>query len=266
MVCICVLYLCLTRKKSTKLEQIRSTKDPINYAELGQDNWPEVSSYSDEEIQDEMAVTEKDGELSYSRKEGRAKESDNKLGEMASLPAKRKVAYLADGPPPVSGRALSAYGDTVSSQNVHVLGGEVVSRIAKLHVSVGYAPTAQRLEVTLIRAAEIPDVVVQCALFSSVAIHVALLPSKRHRFKSKSKSTKHSLSMNESFAFRGVPKEDLLDCQFRFRLYAQGPMRRAKVLGEAVINITDFDLEDIISTMWIEIPSVTDLGKVLKMQ
>jgi len=153
---------------------------------------------------------------------------------------------------------LTAYGDTSSTQvrKPRESRGEI-NCIAKLQVSVGFSQTSQRLEVTIIRVQDFPESISLNSATSAMSVHLTLMPSKRFRFKTKTKATA-DVTINETFVMRGVTENELLDSTFRFRIYAQGSMKKGKLLGETETNVTDFDLDDIVSTMWIMIPPVTE--------
>ena len=161
---------------------------------------------------------------------------------------------------------LTAYGDTATAQRAKRKPRESrgdVNCVAKLQVSVGYAPTANRLEVTIIRVQDFPDPVSGNSATSSMSVHLTLLPTKRYRFKTKTRATT-DVTLNETFLFRGVTETELMDSSLRFRIYSQGGIKKGKLLGEIETHLTDFDLDDVVSTMWIMVPPSEELKKLLK--
>lgn len=158
---------------------------------------------------------------------------------------------------------LTAYGDAASTQRTarrsRPSRGEI-SCIAKLQVSVGYSQTSNRLEVTIIRVQDFPESIALNSTTSSMSVHLTLMPSKRFRFKTKTKATA-DVTINETFVMRGVTESELMDSTFRFRIYSQGSMKKGRLLGETETNVTDFDLDDIVSTMWIMVPPADEQKK-----
>lgn len=69
------------------------------------------------------------------------------------------------------------------------------------------------------------------------------------------------MTINETFVMRGVTESELMDSTFRFRIYSQGSMKKGRLLGETETNVTDFDLDDIVSTMWIMVPPADEQKK-----
>lgn len=168
--------------------------------------------------------------------------------ERPSLEAVKAASHL---------NVLSAYGDTTGAQRVRRKSrkesrGEI-NCVAKVQVSVAFAQTAQRLEVTIIRAQDFPEAISVNSASSAMSIHMTLMPSKRYRFKTKTKATS-DVTINETFVMRGVSANELMESSLRFRIYAQGSMKTGKLLGETQTHVTDFDLDDIVSTMWIMVP------------
>ena len=176
--------------------------------------------------------------------------------ERPSIEAVKAISHL---------NVLSAYGDTASAQRARRKSPSRESRgeincVAKLQVSVGFAQTAQRLEVTIIRVQDFPEAISTSSASSAMSIHLTLMPSKRYRFKTKTKATS-DVTINETFVMRGVTANELMESSFRFRIYAQGSMKTGKLLGETQTHVTDFDLDDIVSTMWIMVPPAAEEQK-----
>lgn len=173
--------------------------------------------------------------------------------ERPSVEAVKAISHL---------NVISAYGDTASAQRARRKSPSRESRgeincVAKLQVSVGFAQTAQRLEVTIIRVQDFPEAISVSSASSAMSIHLTLMPSKRYRFKTKTKATS-DVTINETFVMRGITANELMESSFRFRIYAQGSMKTGKLLGETQTHVTDFDLDDIVSTMWIMVPPAAE--------
>ncbi|XP_068729891.1 uncharacterized protein [Montipora capricornis] len=170
-----------------------------------------------------------------------------------AIEAVKAVGYMS---------VLSAYGDgtspkdsPISPRKLRGSRGEIIC-VAKLQISVSFSQTAQRLEVTVIRVQDFPESISHSSATSAMSVHLTLMPSKRYRFKTKTKATS-DVTINETFVMRGVTEKELMDSTLRFRIYAQAPMKKAKLIGETETHVTDFDLDDIVSTMWIMVPPVT---------
>jgi len=176
--------------------------------------------------------------------------------ERPSIEAVKAISHL---------NVLTAYGDKAGGQRARRKAPSRESRgeincVAKLQVSVAFSQTAQRLEVTIIRAQDFPEEISADSATSAMSIHLTLIPSKRYRFKTKTKATS-DVTINETFVMRGVSAKELMESSFRFRIYAQGAMKTGKLLGETQTHVTDFDLDDVVSTMWIMVPPAAEEQK-----
>lgn len=176
--------------------------------------------------------------------------------ERPSIEAVKAISHL---------NVLSAYGDTAGAQRARRKPPSRESRgeincVAKLQVSVGFSQTAQRLQVTIIRAQDFPEAISVSGATSAMSIHLTLMPAKRYRFKTKTKATSDVI-INETFVMRGISANELMESSFRFRIYAQGSMKTGKLLGETQTHVTDFDLDDDVSTMWIMVPPAAEEPK-----
>jgi len=249
-----------------------------DYAELGQapamgeDSMDESDSV--DFIQPETTASERDSDDLVLKKPKYVKSkslSDLLSDKPRQAPAQRKLTQW-ERPSVEAVKAishlnvLSAYGDTASAQRARRKSpsrresrGEI-NCVAKLQVSVGFSQTAQRLEVTIIRAQDFPEAISVSSATSAMSIHLTLMPSKRYRFKTKTKSTS-DVTINETFVMRGISSNELMESSFRFRIYAQGSMKTGKLLGETQTHVTDFDLEDVVSTMWIMVPPAAEEQK-----
>ena len=247
-----------------------SGKKGMNYVELGQSP-PIIGEDALEDtdsvdfVEQETTTSDKsvDGEVGHGWE---MREKSRSLGDLLSpkptkIQARRKLTAW-ERPSVEAVKAVShlnvitAYGDTATSQSTarkpRESRGEI-NCIAKLQVSVGFSQTSQRLEVTIIRVQDFPESITLNSATSAMSVHLTLMPSKRFRFKTKTKATAN-VTINENFVMRSVTENELMDSTFRFRIYAQGPMKKGKLLGETETNVTDFDLDDIVSTMWIMVP------------
>ncbi|XP_031550997.1 uncharacterized protein LOC116288365 [Actinia tenebrosa] len=155
-------------------------------------------------------------------------------------------------------RAMSAYGDIISlrpeNRSKNLLG--------KLQVSVSYAPTAQRLEIEIIRIEEINQAVFQMGLASYMETHITLLPSKRARYKTKAKAV-NNVSFQERWVVKNVSKQELESMKMRFRVYSHEFIGKGKLLGENTSDVMLFDLEDIGSTQWLNLSPSKEITKLI---
>ena len=270
-----ILYKILHSDLVCKLERDRPSRTKsVDYVELGQS--PIVAEEpSDDDNLDfvEMKTTVSDKSSKISGEQIWSSEFREKSRSMGDLPPPEKPAKPSprrkmtawERPSMEVVKAvgymsvLSAYGDGTSAQDKHLSPRKLresrseINCVAKLQISVGFSQTAQRLEVTIIRVQDFPEYISASSATSAMSVHLTLMPSKRYRFKTKTKATA-DVTINEPFVMRGVTEKELMDSALRFRIYAQGPMKKAKLIGETETHVTDFDLDDIVSTMWIMIP------------
>lgn len=275
LVFVFILYKILHSDSVCKLNRDRhSGNKSVDYVELGQS--PTVAEEPSDD--DSLDLVEKKTTLSdkSSAKLTWSSEFREKSRSMGDLPPPEKPAKATprrkmtawERPSVEAVKAvgymsvLSAYGDGTSSQDTHLSPKKLresrgeISCVAKLQVSVGFSQTAQRLEVTIVRVQDFPEYISASSATSAMSVHLTLMPSKRYRFKTKTKATT-DVTINETFVMRGVTEKELMDSVLRFRIYAQGPIKKAKLIGETETHVTDFDLDDIVSTMWIMIPPVS---------
>ena len=279
-VCLVLVFLLykILHSDVCKLDQnkLAGMKD-ADYVELGQS--PAMGDDSMDEsdsvdfIQPETTASERESDELVLKKPTYVKSkslSDLLSDKPRQPPARRKLTQW-ERPSVEAVKAIShlnvisAYGDTAGAQRARRK-SPIASRresrgelncVAKLQVSVGFSQTAQRLEVTIVRAQDFPEAISASSATSAMSIHLTLIPSKRYRFKTKTKATT-DVTINETFVMRGVTSNELMESSFRFRIYAQGAMKTGKLLGETQTHVTDFDLDDVVSTMWIMVPPAAE--------
>lgn len=248
------------------------------YAELGQSTAMGEDSLDESDSVDfippETTTSDRDSEDYVSQKPQYVKSkslSDLFSDKPRPAPAQRKLTQW-ERPSVEAVKALShlnvlsAYGDTSSAQRSRKKSRESrgeINCIAKLQVSVGFSQTAQRLEVTVIRVQDFPEAISVSSATSAMSVHLTLMPSKRYRFKTKTKATS-DVTINETFVMRGITGNELMESSLRFRIYAQGSVKTGRLLGETQTHLTDFDLDDIVSTMWIMVPPAEEQKKPTK--
>lgn len=157
------------------------------------------------------------------------------------------------------GRAMSAYGDIISLRPPNVS----TNVFGRLQVSVAYAPTAQRLEIEVIRVEQLHQIMFQMSLGAEIAVHIALIPSKRARFKTKSKQI-HNPSFQERWVVKNVSRQELDEMKMRFRIYSSEFLGKGRLFGEATEVATSFELEDIGATTWLNIVPTMEIKALME--
>ena len=228
-----ILYQCLKAGMFFKTEPPADRPDEKDYAELGE-------AYGTETDDDYLGPSSKaTSRRSSFNTSGSKSDMDLALGDSASV-----YERYSDGEysPSGGGRALSAYGDIRGGAE-----GEFLSTAGRLQISASYAPTAQKLAVTVVRAEDIPTK--QRGGSATVQVHVVLLPSKRQRKKTKWKSSSNP-NFHESFTFDRVSSSEVHDCSLRFRLYGHERIGRHKMIGELNVGLTELDLDGEGTSIW----------------
>lgn len=230
---LAILYQCLKAGMFFKTEAPADRPDEKDYAELEEAYGTETD---DDYLNPSSKATSRRSSFNTS---GSKSDVDMALGESASV-----CGRYSDGEysPSGGGRALSAYGDLRPGVD-----GEFLSTAGRLQISASYAPTAQKLAVTIVRAEDIPTK--QRGGAASVQVRVVLLPSKRQRFKTKAKSSTNP-NFHESFTFNRVTSSEIHECSLRFRLYGHERIRSDKMIGELNVSLTELDLDGEGTTIW----------------
>ena len=232
-----VLYQCLKAGMFFKTEPPADSPDGEKggYAELGEAYGTETD---DDYVGPSSKATSRRSSFNTS---GSKSDGELALGDSASVYGYGKYS---DGEysPANARRAVSAYGEAID------IGQEEFLSIAgRLQVSASYAPTAEKLAVTVLRAEDVPTKHRGGA--STVQVRVVLLPSKKQRFKTKAKPATNP-NFHETFTFSRVPQSDLHESGLRFRLYGHEKLTRDKLLGEMTVSLTEFDLEGDGEALW----------------
>ena len=226
-----------------------SLEEKGGYAELGDTYGTETD---DDYVGPSSKATSRRSSFNTS---GSKSDGELALGDSASVYGYGKYS---DGEySPSSGRALSAYGEAIDISQE-----EFLSTAGRLQVSASYAPTAQKLAVTVLRAEDIPTKHRGGA--ASVQVRVVLLPAKKQRFKTKTKPSTNP-NFHETFTFSRVSQSDLQESGLRFRLYGHEKLTRDKLLGELTINVTEFDLEGDGEALWRTLTPRSALSVSLKL-
>ncbi|XP_029972173.1 synaptotagmin-16 isoform X2 [Salarias fasciatus] len=114
-----------------------------------------------------------------------------------------------------------------------------ISRCGDLVLSLEYQPHAEKLQVSVVAARDVPDKA--RSGMDSWQVHMVLLPAKKQRHKTSVQ--RGSLpSFNETFRFSRLEPADLHVSAVRFRLYALGGrMSRERMMGEKVLRLGGLD-------------------------
>lgn len=217
-----------------KTEPPEERPEEKGYAELGE---PYGTETDDDYVGPSSKATSRRSSFNTS---GSKSDGELALGDSASVYGYGKYS---DGEySPGARRAVSAYGEAIDIGHE-----EFLSTAGRLQVSASYAPTAEKLAVTVIRAEDVPTK--QRGGAGSVQVRVVLLPSKKQRFKTKAKPAANP-NFHETFTFSRVPQSDLHESGLRFRLYGHEKLTRDKLLGEMTISLTEFDLEGDGEALW----------------
>ena len=152
--------------------------------------------------------------------------------------------------PTAARRALSAYGETPNRGvdiRVQGPGEELVSTAGRLQISASYAPTADKLAVSILRAEDLPTK--ERGGASTVQVRVVLLPGKKQRFKTKLKPSDNP-GFHETFTFSRVTQEEIRFGSLRMRVYGHEKFGRDRLVGELNMPLSEFDLDSEADTVW----------------
>ncbi|XP_066911034.1 synaptotagmin-3-like isoform X2 [Clytia hemisphaerica] len=109
----------------------------------------------------------------------------------------------------------------------------------KVLMSFTYLPAANKLNLKVIRLAELPSIKRGGA--DSVRIHLCVLPMRKQRFKTKIQTASQGV-FNQTFQFVHMTKDLLETCAIRLRVYGKKGFNTTKLIGEAKINLAKVDL------------------------
>ncbi|XP_030211704.1 synaptotagmin-14 isoform X1 [Gadus morhua] len=139
--------------------------------------------------------------------------------------------WSPEGEPPPLGDAVPGEPAAVSPAPR----GPPVTTCGHLLLSLEYRPEAERLQVRVIAARDIPDKArsgMDCH-----QVHVVLLPAKRQRRKTSAQKGPQP-RFDDAFRFARLDPSDLLLSGLRFRLYALGGrMARERLVGESILRL-----------------------------
>ncbi|XP_060080348.1 synaptotagmin-16-like [Ylistrum balloti] len=123
----------------------------------------------------------------------------------------------------------------------------LISKCGSLEMTFSYDPKRGRMAVTIHQAQEIPSK--ERGGASNTQVRLLLLPSKKHRFKTKAKPGENPM-FQETFLFTKIPQEEVHGYGIRIRLYGLERMRRERMIGESIIGFASLNLE-MACTHWV---------------
>eukprot|EP00795_Rhopilema_esculentum_P003062 gene3062-1346_t len=245
-VILCIIYQLLKRGKCCQ----------VHGAEVG-----------DEEEQEELITNEEGGKESIKKNtKDTASEQDSGLPNVGAVIASSSAlgaAFVGVTVEPAAGPSgetqspglaaasstlIDATGNTsidltVSDGSfplVHLLPveDEPVSNCGKVLLETTFSPVANKMIISVVRAADVPGV--DRGGTAMVEVHIAILPNKRWKFRTRARPS-NSPVFNERYTLYPVTLKLLEDMSIRVRLYGRKKLGK-KVLGELEVPMTDIDL------------------------
>jgi len=108
----------------------------------------------------------------------------------------------------------------------------------KILVQFTYMPAANKINLTVIRAGEMPPP--ERGGSENIQVHLCILPQRKQRFRTKAVSTAKGV-FNETFQFIHMTKDVVENCAIRLRVY--GAQRFSKrIIGETRMSLSQIDL------------------------
>lgn len=131
-------------------------------------------------------------------------------------------------------KTVSAYGDIQVDTGLKEV--DQVPVFGSVHFQVEYSINVGRVAITILEARELPSK--SRGGSSHCRFHLLLLPSRRQRFKSKSRPTRHP-KFDEKFVFDRVLQQDLFRMAIRIRLCGHDKLGKEKAIGEHILQLAD---------------------------
>lgn len=201
-------YYCLNKElcPCSKMEPPQKTKG-VGYEELGE----EPTDTSEEETPEEVKDGVPPGE-----------ESPEKL-PMFEIQKGDEVQ-----------KSVSAYGDVQVDTGLKEV--DHVPVFGSVHFQAEYSAKVGRVAVSILEARELPSK--SRGGSSHCRFHLLLLPSRKQRFKSKSRPTSRP-KFDEKFVFERILQQDLFRMAIRIRLYGHDKLGKEKIIGEHILQLAD---------------------------
>lgn len=131
-------------------------------------------------------------------------------------------------------KSLSAYGDIQVDTGLKEV--DHVPVFGSVHFQAEYSAKVGRVAVTILEARELPSK--SRGGSSHCRFHLVLLPSRRQRYKSKSRPTSRP-KFDEKFVFDRILQQDLFRMALRIRLYGRDKLGKEKIIGEHILQLAD---------------------------
>lgn len=131
-------------------------------------------------------------------------------------------------------KSVSAYGDIQVDTGLKEV--DHVPVFGSVHFQAEYSAKVGRVAVTISEARELPSK--SRGGSSQCRFHLLLLPSRKQRFKSKSRPTSRP-KFDEKFVFERILQQDLFRMAIRIRLYGHDKLGKEKIIGEHILQLAD---------------------------
>ena len=143
---------------------------------------------------------------------------------------------------------LSISDASFPSVNLLPVEEEPVSNCGKILLETTFSPVANKMIISVVRAADVPGV--DRGGTAMVEVHLAILPNKKWKFRTTARPA-NSPVFNERYTLYPVGLKMLEEMSIRVRLYGKKTFGK-KVLGELEVPMTDIDLHSDLSDepMW----------------
>lgn len=209
-------YYCLNKElcPCSKMEPVQNKG--AGYEELGEE--PAADSGNSEEEEEEVAASEEE-------------EKDGGPQRDQELPPETLKMFGTDEEVQ---KSVSAYGDIQVDTGLKEV--DRVPVYGTVHLQLDYSPNVGRLTVTILDARDVPGK--SRGGSSHCRFHLLLLPSRKQRFKSKTRSTANP-KFDEKFVFDRILQQDLFRMAIRIRLYGHDKLGKEKLIGEHLFQLAD---------------------------
>ncbi|XP_065064081.1 synaptotagmin-16-like isoform X4 [Rhopilema esculentum] len=247
-VILCIVYQLLKRDMCCKFdigtEETQKTPQKNGYMELTQEFYPEETEFAttDDEYLGRMSSKELSRRSSRRSSYDINSRSDGELalGDSASnYGYGHHTASESELSPQPTRKIISATGEPIDIRISGPDEQDFMSQAGKLLLEIHYFATTSKLNVTVIRAAEIPSRARGGA--STVQVRLVLLPLKRLRFKTKVRPASNPV-FNETFSFHNVDHGSLSQSTLRIRMYGHERASKDRLIGEIEVPLSDSDL------------------------
>ncbi|CAG2101545.1 unnamed protein product [Medioppia subpectinata] len=123
-----------------------------------------------------------------------------------------------------------------------------VTKCGSLEISYAFDAPTKKLMVTVFEANNIPCK--ERGGANQIHVRLVLLPQKRHKHKTKIKSTGNPI-FNETFTFARINPEEVMGLGIRFRVYGTAFARREQLIGESIIVFSSSKPQQQETRLWL---------------